>query len=243
MKFFKKMLLVGLLPGYLLCQAQNVPNKEDVPLDLGYRVLPMGDYNGSAYTISGKQLRNLPVTNLSAVLAGLVPGYFARQVQGGGLVNEQNSFWIRGQRSNSPDVLVLVDGQERDFAVLSSHEVESITVLKDAAAAALYGARGANGVILVTTKKGKSGDTQISLDARWGVNSRLVKNYDVLQNANTYMETAYSALYNGYLYNSGYTAERAYQLANTDLFPKLGYQVYTIPDGQYLIGRNGKLNP
>lgn len=117
-----------------------------------------------------------------------------------------------------------------------------MTVLKDAAAAALYGARGANGVILVTTKKGKSGDTQISLDARWGVNSRLVKNYDVLQNANTYMETAYSALYNGYLYNSGYTAERAYQLANADLFPKLGYQVYTIPDGQYLIGRNGKLN-
>lgn len=57
------------------------------------------------------------------------------------------------------------------------------------------------------------------------------------------METAYSALYNGYLYNSGYTAERAYQLANADLFPKLGYQVYTIPDGQYLIGRNGKLNP
>ena len=109
------MLLVGLLPGYLICQAQNVQNKEDVPLDLGYRVLPMGDYNGSAYTISGKQLRNLPVTNLSAVLAGLVPGYFARQVQGGGLVNEQNSFWIRGQRSNSPDVLVLVDGQERDF--------------------------------------------------------------------------------------------------------------------------------
>lgn len=133
MKFLKKMLLVGLLPGYLICQAQNVQNKEDVPLDLGYRVLPMGDYNGSAYTISGKQLRNLPVTNLSAVLAGLVPGYFARQVQGGGLVNEQNSFWIRGQRSNSPDVLVLVDGQERDFAVLSSHEVESITVLKDAA--------------------------------------------------------------------------------------------------------------
>ena len=79
-------------------------------------------------------------------------------------------------------------------------------------------------------KKVKSGDTQISLDARWGVNSRLVKNYDVLQNANTYMETAYSALYNGYLYNSGYTAEQAYQLANADLFPKLGYQVYTIPD-------------
>lgn len=166
MKFLKKMLLVGLLPGYLICQAQNVQNKEDVPLDLGYRVLPMGDYNGSAYTISGKQLRNLPVTNLSAVLAGLVPGYFARQVQGGGLVNEQNSFWIRGQRSNSPDVLVLVDGQERDFAVLSSHEVESITVLKDAAATALYGMRAGSGAILVTTRKGAKGKPQVELTAQ-----------------------------------------------------------------------------
>ena len=166
MKFLKKMLLVGLLPGYLICQAQNVQNKEDVPLDLGYRVLPMGDYNGSAYTISGKQLRNLPVTNLSAVLAGLVPGYFARQVRGGGLVNEQNSFWIRGQRSNSPDVLVLVDGQERDFAVLSSHEVESITVLKDAAATALYGMRAGSGPILVTTRKGAKGKPQVELTAQ-----------------------------------------------------------------------------
>ncbi len=59
------------------------------PWILGYRVLPMGDYNGSAYTISGKQLRNLPVTNCSAVLAGLVPGYFARQVQGGGSADER----------------------------------------------------------------------------------------------------------------------------------------------------------
>ena len=48
MKFLRKILLVGLLPGFLISQAQNVQNKEDVPLDLGYRVLPMGDYNGSA---------------------------------------------------------------------------------------------------------------------------------------------------------------------------------------------------
>lgn len=166
MKFFKRILFIGLLPGFLISHAQSVRNKEDVPLDLGYRVLPTGDYNGSAYTISGEQLRNLPVTNLSAVLAGLIPGYFARQVQGGGLVNEQNSFWIRGQRSNSSNVLVLVDGQERDFAVLSSHEVESITVLKDAAATALYGMRAGCGAILVTTRKGTKGKPQVELIAQ-----------------------------------------------------------------------------
>lgn len=81
-------------------------------------------------------------------------------------MNEQNSFWIRGQRSNSPDVLVLVDGQERDFAVLSSHEVESITVLKDAAATALYGMRAGSGAILVTTRKGAKGKPQVELTAQ-----------------------------------------------------------------------------
>ena len=71
----------------------------------------------------------------------------------------------------------------------------------------------------------------------------IMQSLSLIHISNTYMETAYSALYNGYLYNSGYTAERAYQLANAELFPTLGSQVYTIPDGQYLIGRNGKLNP
>lgn len=68
--------------------------------------------------------------------------------------------------SNNP--LYVVDGipYEGDISAVNSQDIESMTVLKDAAAAALYGARGANGVILVTTKKGKSGDTQISLDAR-----------------------------------------------------------------------------
>lgn len=167
MKRLKKLLFLGLvLPGFLNSQAQNAPNKEDVPLDLGYRVLPTGDFNGSAYTISGEQLRNLPVTNLSSVLAGLIPGYFSRQVKGGGLINEENQYWIRGAGSNSNKVLVLVDGQERDFGILSSHEVESITVLKDAAATALYGMRAGNGAILVTTRKGVKGKPQVELTAQ-----------------------------------------------------------------------------
>ena len=202
-------------------------------------------FTGSASVIKSETLEKRQVSNLSNALSGTVSGVQTQSTNG--QPGTSATVRIRGigsmYASNNP--LYVVDGipYEGDISAVNSQDIESMTVLKDAAAAALYGARGANGVILVTTKKGKSGDTQISLDARWGVNSRLVKNYDVLQNANTYMETAYSALYNGYLYNSGYTAERAYQLANADLFPKLGYQVYTIPDGQYLIGRNGKLNP
>ena len=217
----------------------------DEVMVVAYGTAKKSAFTGSASVIKSETLEKRQVSNLSNALSGTVSGVQTQSTNG--QPGTSATVRIRGIGSmyaiNNP--LYVVDGipYEGDISAVNSQDIESMTVLKDAAAAALYGARGANGVILVTTKKGKSGDTQISLDARWGVNSRLVKNYDVLQNANTYMETAYSALYNGYLYNSGYTAERAYQLANADLFPKLGYQVYTIPDGQYLIGRNGKLNP
>ena len=217
----------------------------DEVMVVAYGTAKKSAFTGSASVIKSETLEKRQVSNLSNALSGTVSGVQTQSTNG--QPGKSATVRIRGigsmYASNNP--LYVVDGipYEGDISAVNSQDIESMTVLKDAAAAALYGARGANGVILVTTKKGKSGDTQISLDARWGVNSRLVKNYDVLQNANTYMETAYSALYNGYLYNSGYTAERAYQLANADLFPKLGYQVYTIPDGQYLIGRNGKLNP
>ncbi|WNG11241.1 SusC/RagA family TonB-linked outer membrane protein [Bacteroides uniformis] len=217
----------------------------DEVMVVAYGTAKKSAFTGSASVIKSETLEKRQVSNLSNALSGTVSGVQTQSTNG--QPGTSATVRIRGigsmYASNNP--LYVVDGipYEGDISAVNSQDIESMTVLKDAAAAALYGARGANGVILVTTKKGKSGDTQISLDARWGVNSRLVKNYDVLQNANTYMETAYSALYNGYLYNSGYTAERAYQLANADLFPKLGYQVYTIPDGQYLIGRNGKLNP
>ena len=217
----------------------------DEVMVVAYGTAKKSAFTGSASVIKSETLEKRQVSNLSNALSGTVSGVQTQSTNG--QPGTSATVRIRGigsmYASNNP--LYVVDGipYEGDISAVNSQDIESMPVLKDAAAAALYGARGANGVILVTTKKGKSGDTQISLDARWGVNSRLVKNYDVLQNANTYMETAYSALYNGYLYNSGYTAERAYQLANADLFPKLGYQVYTIPDGQYLIGRNGKLNP
>ena len=217
----------------------------DEVMVVAYGTAKKSAFTGSASVIKSETLEKRQVSNLSNALSGTVSGVQTQSTNG--QPGTSATVRIRGigsmYASNNP--LYVVDGipYEGDISAVNSQDIESMTVLKDAAAAALYGARGANGVILVTTKKGKSGDTQISLDARWGVNSRLVKNYDVLQNANTYMETAYSALYNGYLYNSGYTAEGAYQLANADLFPKLGYQVYTIPDGQYLIGRNGKLNP
>ncbi len=138
----------------------NDSTRTKEPLDLIYRKISADDFNGSAYTISGDQIRNLPVSNLVNLLGGLVPGFNSRQAQGG-MANESPSYWIRGSRSYADGILVLIDGQERDFGVLSPYEIESITVLKDAAATVLYGMLGTNGVILVKTKKGSTGKPSV----------------------------------------------------------------------------------
>jgi len=135
-------------------------------LDIGYRQIAVADFNGSAYTITAEELQNLPVTNLTNLLSGLVPGFFSIQTSGG-TVNESADYWIRGIRTNAEGVLVLVDGQEREFGVLSSREVASITVLKDASISVLYGTRAANGIILVTTKKGTKGKPSIELTSQF----------------------------------------------------------------------------
>jgi TonB-dependent SusC/RagA subfamily outer membrane receptor len=140
---------------------QKRQQRKKEALNLFFRTIPEAEFNGSSYTIRGEAIRNLPVTNLTNVLAGLVPGVFTRQSEGG-MVNESASYWIRGMRTYSEGVLVLIDGQERDFGVLSPHEVESITVLKDAAATVLYGMRAANGAILVNTRKGQVGSPTVT---------------------------------------------------------------------------------
>ena len=108
-------------------------------------------------SIPATGLKQTPASNLGIALAGRLPGLTVLQRSGvpGG---EQMNFYIRGASTvNGQSPLILVDGVERDFTALDPREVETITVLKDASATAVYGVRGANGVILVTTRRGKSG--------------------------------------------------------------------------------------
>ena len=119
---------------------------------------------------------------------------------------------------------------------------------KDAAAAALYGARGANGVILITTKRGKEGNAKVTFDARWGSNSRQVSNYDVITSPEQFMELTYAAQRNAAIYHLGYSAADAHVYANRKLLDTsengpIGYLLYTIPDGQSLINPDGTFNP
>ena len=104
------------------------------------------------------------------------------------------------------NLLYVVDGVPYDgeISAISTSDIESMTVLKDAASNALYGARGANGVILITTKKGKSGEARVSLDAKWGVNKRGVPNYETINDPAKFYELNYSSIYNADL--KGYAA-------------------------------------
>ena len=116
-------------------------------------------------SIPATGLRQTPASNLGIALAGRLPGLTVLQRSGvpGG---ESMNFYIRGMSTvNGQDPLTLVDGVERSFTALDPREVESITVLKDASATAVYGVRGANGVILITTRRGKAGKPVIDVTA------------------------------------------------------------------------------
>lgn len=113
---------------------------------------------------------NIPSANLSNMLAGNVPGIIAIQRSGEPGQN-RSEFWIRGISTFGANAgaLVLVDGIEREFDEVNPEDIESFSVLKDASATAIYGQRGANGVVLITTKKGAAGKVKIDFKAEYGV--------------------------------------------------------------------------
>lgn len=122
-------------------------------------------------TIKGEKILEAPVANITNSLIGKVSGVFAQQKTGrpGDSGAEIN---IRGRSSENSDALIVVDGIERnDFGDIDPNEIESITILKDASQTALYGIKGANGVVIVTTKTGKLGKTKVSYSGNFGINS------------------------------------------------------------------------
>lgn len=128
---------------------------------------------GAITTITTKELKQSPTTNLSNALAGRMPGLLVNQFKGGEPGVDQSDIFVRGTATYNTDnnaqrPIMIVDGVERDFTYLSPDEVETITILKDASSTAVYGVRGANGVILVTTKRGKSEKPSVTLKAAFG---------------------------------------------------------------------------
>ena len=222
----------------------------DEVMVVAYGTAKKSAFTGSAKVVDSEVLENTQVTSVTNALAGKVAG--VQLTSSNGAPGSQASITIRGISSinagNSP--LIIVDGApySGDLNNINTQDVESMTVLKDAASNALYGARGANGVIIITTKQAsKKGDAVVTLDAKWGSNSNALRQYNVIKDPAQYYEMHYNALYNRYV-NEGMTAEQAWVKANENLCGAagnggLGYNVFTVPEGQFMIGSNGKMNP
>jgi TonB-linked SusC/RagA family outer membrane protein len=137
----------------------------------GYRTQTRGTITGAVATVNSSEFANTPVDNLSNALAGRLSG--ATITQSAGTPGMESAIRIRSQGTfNNASPLFVIDGVVSDkfaFDGLSPNEVESVTILKDAASAAIYGSRAANGVILVTTKRGREGAPKLSYSGIFGL--------------------------------------------------------------------------
>ena len=151
-----------------------VLTEDNVNLDevvvVGYGTQKKASITGAISNVGNKELTSVPVSSVTNALTGRIPGLVTRQESGrpGG---DEAKMFIRGNASfNETEPLVLVDGVERSFTQINQDDIESISILKDASATAVYGVRGANGVILVTTRRGQErSKAQINFSAELGI--------------------------------------------------------------------------
>ena len=139
---------------------------------VGYGAQKKESVVGAISQVSSKELLKSPAANVSQALAGKISGVITSQTSGAPGADDAD-IYIRGRASFAGDnqPLILVDGVERSFSQISPDDIESISVLKDASATAVYGVRGANGVMLITTKRGKEQKPKVSLTANWQIQS------------------------------------------------------------------------
>lgn len=172
---------------------------------VAYGTAKKRDLTGSVSTIDSKVLSMQSNSTVSRALEGAAPGVQVSAVDGQpGL---DMGIRVRGLGSASQstsDALVVIDGvpaqNANPLATISPKDIESVTILKDAASTALYGSRGANGVVLVTTKKGKKGAPKISFEGKFGVNQAGPYQYDKMDNPQDIYEYAWLSIYNSVRY-------------------------------------------
>ena len=204
-------------------------------LVVAYGTAKKSAFTGSAKMIDTKQILKRPITNVVESLSGQVAGL--QMVTTTGAPGSTPSMLIRGISSISAGTnpLIVLDGMpyEGGWNNINPTDVESISVLKDAASTALYGARGANGVVIITTKTGNTGKAKITIDAKWSMNTRGEIEYDYIKDPAEYYEVHYKSLYNN-LINAGQTPEQAYITANKNMvsdvkeYGGLSYNVYSL---------------
>ena len=178
----------------------------------GYGVVSKGSFGGSAQAVSSDVIESKNSSEVTKALAGEIAG--VQVINSSGQPGTNATLVIRGVGSlnGSATPLYVVDGvaYEGDISSIDPGDIASTTVLKDASATSLYGSRGANGVVVITTKKGNSNDEgHIDVDVKYGGNMRLLPIYESITSPEEYVTLAWMSLYNGYKVESGMTEDNA----------------------------------
>ena len=221
------------------------------------------DLTGAVSSIDSKLISSQSNSTLSRALEGAIPGLQVASIDGQPGVDM--GIRVRGIGSgtqNNSDALIVIDGvpntNSNALSSLNPKDIESITVLKDAASTALWGSRGANGVVMVTTKKGQQGRAKVTFEGRWGINQQGPFKYEKIDDPAEMYEWAWQSIYNTARYYGGenYTTnvknpnmshEEAALFASQHLFdaPALGktsgfaqnglgnYMLYNVPGATY----------
>jgi len=194
--FMQQEVIVGNQTVINLTMNPDVTALEEIVVT-GYGVQKKVNLTGAVSTVKfDEEMLNRPITNASQALNGTVPGVWVSQ-NSGKPGSDGAQIRVRGWGTlNNANPLIIIDGIEGTFEEINPNDIETITVLKDAASAAIYGSKAANGVVLITTKMGKSGEKmQVNLNSYYGMQS-LGRRYDVVNNSAEHMRMSNLALAN-----------------------------------------------
>ena len=217
----------------------------DEVMVVAYGTAKKSSFTGSASTVRGEKIAKMQTSNVSKSLEGAMAG--VQITQSSGQPGSSAAIYVRGigSISASTGALIVVDGvpYEGNLNQIAPSDIESMTVLKDAAANSLYGARGANGVVMITTKRGQKGKVKVSFENRTGVNMRGVPSYDILDDPQEYYELFWEAMR-----NNGVSQGKSYLAAGVEASNNLintlgGYNNYNVADNELIDPVSGRLNP
>jgi TonB-linked SusC/RagA family outer membrane protein len=235
---------------------------------VAYGSVKRKDLTGSISTISNHLIEAQANSTVTKALEGAVPGIQVSAIDGQpGLDMGVRVRGLGSTSQNYSNALIVIDGVpaqgDNPLSTINPKDIASVTVLKDAASTALYGSRGSNGVVLVTTKTGKKGDTKISFQGRWGVNQIGPYKYDKMDNPKDIYEYAWLAIYNDVRYGvdesnhtTGFqdpsmTQDEAASFASAHLFDYVGsttsfeqnelgnWMLYDVPGAVYTTSGTG----
>ncbi|MEE0803800.1 MAG: SusC/RagA family TonB-linked outer membrane protein, partial [Prevotellamassilia sp.] len=216
----------------------------DEAIVVAYGVAKKGSFTGSVSQMKAKDLQKMQVANVSKGLEGQMAG--VQITSASGQPGSQASINIRGIGSiNSSSPLIVLDGVPYDGSLnsINQADIETMSVQKDASSTSIYGARAANGIIMITTKKGREGKTNVNFDAKWGYSDRGVKPYQTVRSEADYYELYWEAMRNQYLRN-GVSMFDAGIAASQGLIKELGgYNAYDVADADLINPLTGRINP